>query len=300
MGNANLTEQFDNFQIRENMMKRRFCGDKTGFTLIELLVVISIIALLISILMPALSKVKQAAKKLVCLSNVRRIALAGTIYLLEEEAFPPFRMSVVRPTDTVNFVNEYGRVRPRWPWFFDHGIGPVIDPTPYVLNPGDTFGDADTLIMTNKYFMCPGLSRNVGFDSCDIRNGSYGYNYQYLGNSRVTNWRFRNFPVKSVNSPCRTIMIADSRGAGIPHGEHAYTLDPPKIALEKNAISFAHQNRSPLQAQHSPADARHNGKVNLSFVDGHAESMTLKELGYILDEEGIPIADHPDGSNQYW
>jgi len=281
-------------------MKEVCRRDKTGFTLIELLVVISIIALLMSILMPALGKVKKAAKSMVCLANVRRIAIAGTIYLLEEEAFPPFRMSVVRPTDTVNFVNEYGRVKPRWPWFFDHGIGPVIDPTPYVINPGDTFGDSDTLIMTNKYFMCPGLDINAGFNPCDIRNGSYGYNYQYLGNSRTTNGRFQNFPVKDVDSASRTIMIADSRGAGVPHGLHAYTLDPPKRAIEKGATLFANKSMPTLQEQHSPADARHNGKANASFVDGHAETMTLQEMGYVLNEEGIPIADDPDGSNRYW
>ena len=147
-------------------MPRGCCyRDKTGFTLIELLVVISIIALLLSILMPALSKVKRAAQRVVCLSNVRRIAVAGTIYLQEEGAFPPFRMSRVHPTDTVNFVNEYGRVKPRWPWFFDHGIGPVIDPAPYVKNPGDTFGDSDTLIMTNHYSPVISRIRTVAYKS---------------------------------------------------------------------------------------------------------------------------------------
>ena len=110
--------------------------NKKGFTLIELLVVISIIALLLAILMPALGKVKAAAQRVVCLSNVRRLAVSGNLYLMDEEAFPPFRMSLASPTDTVNFVNEYGRVKPRWPWFFDHGIGPVIDPAPYANNPG--------------------------------------------------------------------------------------------------------------------------------------------------------------------
>jgi prepilin-type N-terminal cleavage/methylation domain-containing protein/prepilin-type processing-associated H-X9-DG protein len=53
----------------------------TGFTLIELLVVIAIIALLLAILMPALRKVKEAAKEISCRSNLRSVGLAILIYL---------------------------------------------------------------------------------------------------------------------------------------------------------------------------------------------------------------------------
>jgi len=53
---------------------------KKGFTLIELLVVIAIIAMLMAILMPALSKVKKIAQRVVCGTNLKGLGTAQTVY----------------------------------------------------------------------------------------------------------------------------------------------------------------------------------------------------------------------------
>jgi len=58
---------------------------KKGFTLIELLVVIAIIALLMGILMPALSMARKQGQQAVCQSNLRQIGLAAALYAEENE-----------------------------------------------------------------------------------------------------------------------------------------------------------------------------------------------------------------------
>lgn len=60
-----------------------------AFTLLELLVVVAIIALLLSILLPSLGKVKAQAKAAVCLSNLRQIGLAAMLYAEDNENLIP-------------------------------------------------------------------------------------------------------------------------------------------------------------------------------------------------------------------
>jgi prepilin-type N-terminal cleavage/methylation domain-containing protein len=70
-------------------MIRKFCVRKKGFTLIELLVVIAIIALLMSILMPSLSRVRRQAKNLVCQTNLRQWGIMFTMYTGDNDSrFP--------------------------------------------------------------------------------------------------------------------------------------------------------------------------------------------------------------------
>jgi prepilin-type N-terminal cleavage/methylation domain-containing protein len=144
-------------------------GRLIGFTLIELLVVIAIIAILAALLLPALSKAKERAKRIQCLSNLKQVGIAMNVYALDN--------------------NEL--VVPAW-----YQSGRFVQ---LVLSPANaavaaTVGLKD-VTNTPSCWACPnrpGLPWFNGF-------GQYALGYQYLGG--ITNWYndvlSKDFPARS-------------------------------------------------------------------------------------------------------
>lgn len=290
-------------------MRRR----PSAFTLIELLTVIAILTLLIGILVPSLSAARRQAKANVCLSKMKGIATAFAVYLNQnQDYFPPVRLTKLYPTapDTPDaehpeYSNEYQAKNPRWQWFLEMDSGPVIDPKP-MKRLHRPWGDLEqglekqTMTMTTDVFTCPALEDEEYAKS--IRDGAYGYNYQYLGNSRQDTdpKRWDNFSVPShrIKAPSMTVLIADSRGAGKPHGKNSFTLDPPRLAIEQNAKSFGPSlvdvsasipEQDKELFKYSPVEMRHRDLGNVAFVDTHVEAMTLMQLGYQFNDKKIPV-----------
>ncbi len=138
-------------------------------------------------------------------------------------------------------------------------------------------------------FHCPSVPHlKVG------RNMAYGYNYQYLGNSRAN---CSNVPVSEaqIESPAFTVAIADSQGTGTQWcdnddpsdpdylnlaclGNHGYSIDPPVLPPCKTGGGPNRYSAGGTPGVRSPVHARHQGGANVAFVDGHAAWMRTEAL----------------------
>jgi len=212
-----------------------------GFTLIELLVVIAIIAILAAILFPVFAKAREKARQSSCLSNSKQIGHAVNMYVMDYEAYP--------------MMSSPSSMSPRTRW--------VDTIYPYVRN--------------TQIFVCNSadqgiLGKTFAHDASQ-RYGGYGYNYQYLGNSRFP-WAAAD---ALIQAPAQTIALADTAGVnGGVAGQ--YTLDPPRTSARGSGNAGGYYGAGgecggPDGCRSVPAP-RHNGQVNVTFADGHAKALT--------------------------
>ncbi len=281
---------------------------RSAFTLIELLVVISIIALLIGILLPALGSARKAAMATVNLANLRTMGQGLALYMDDHGMLPPFRL----PSGQTHEAT--GRPRARWQFPLGDYVGQPFHPRGPEEQAGFTGGAGgagatdDIPRIDNDVFRDPThdvedfLAENGEIKS--LRNGSYGYNYHYLGNTREEGpgGSAARFPVRDSNiaAAARTVAFADSKGnqrkvRELGLREHAYTLDPPRLDTAHNGATTFAQDAEP-----SPADSRHNGRATVAFLDGHASLMGLAELGYIVRDESLGEVEENIGDNGLW
>src|SRR5580692_6924427 len=108
---------------------------KKAFTLIELLVVIAIIAILAAILFPVFAQARESARKTSCLSNVKEISLALTMYVQDyDERFPMWANSMTTGTPGYDPVPLLNQPDPDDPHVTYHYTGWDKMVAPYVKN----------------------------------------------------------------------------------------------------------------------------------------------------------------------
>src|SRR5437763_139404 len=86
---------------------------RAAFTLVELLVVIGIIAVLIGIVLPALNKAREQAKRVVCMSNMKELATLMRMYAVDNRDFCPIGFIDTKDFSYEVFWNNANSAPPR-------------------------------------------------------------------------------------------------------------------------------------------------------------------------------------------
>ena len=209
---------------------------KSAFTLIELLVVIAIIAILAALLLPALSRAKDAAKSTRCKSNLRQIALGLNLYVSDFQKYPLC-------------------------------ADPFLGKTAY--------WDAKVLVYcqgNRGVFFCPANKPMYQWTNSPVpqANQSYGYNQGGTDDHGILGLggsRGLNVPVSETRVLVPCDMLASGDYPGLRIGQDADIF--PSVAGNKIVINENDEDDGDHLA------GRHSRGANVFFCDAHVEHAKL-------------------------